>query len=218
MLLLVVAALASIMPVRADTTIVLGTVERDLTGDGTPEVLRLVGVGQSLDSLDVTFTIASSGEVVSRMSLPPITRTVGFDAGRRELSASEHRAHLDEFADWFFADANFKQPDELVAWMRHGLPGHIPRIPEVIDRDRRRQLVLDSLLRTGHPPAEAERTARSLVGPPGAPSDTARAVATWQEIQSIGVTVFEFSTGGDGVTAIVWSARDQRFYQLLECC
>lgn len=49
--------------------------------------------------------------------------------------------------------------------------------------------------------------------------DGARDAATlWAEMQTSGVTVFEFSTGGDGVTAIAWSTTDKRFYRLLECC
>src|SRR5688500_11950377 len=49
------AGSSATIPTRPDTVIVLGMVERDLTGDGQPEVLRLTGVGQSTDSLDVTF-------------------------------------------------------------------------------------------------------------------------------------------------------------------
>jgi hypothetical protein len=37
--------------------LVLGLVERDLTGDGKPETLRVVGVGPPVDNLDATFTI-----------------------------------------------------------------------------------------------------------------------------------------------------------------
>jgi len=37
-------------------------------------------------------------------------------------------------------------------------------------------------------------------------------------MQTAGITVFQFSLGGDNVTVIGWSATDQRFYGLLECC
>jgi hypothetical protein len=218
MLFSVVAVLASIMAVQADTVVILGMVERDVTGDGRPEVLRLVGVGENVDNLDVTFSIESSGRIVFQTPLSPMSKTVGFGAGRRELSSSEHRARLKEFGDWFFGDAKFKRPDEFVAEWRRQAPAHVPRIPEVIDRDRRYQLAVDSLIATGYSRAEAERSAPSLLGGGAAASDSARAVGIWQEMQSSGVTVFEFSPGGDGLTAVAWSVRDQRFYRLVACC
>jgi hypothetical protein len=210
MLLSVVAVLALSMTVQVDTVVILGMVERDLTADGRPEVLRLVGVGESVDSLDVTFSIESSGRTVFQTPLSPMIKTVGFDAGRRELSSSEHRARLREFGDWFFGDAKFKRPDEFVAEWRRQASAHVLRIPEVIDRDRRYQLAVDSLIATGYSRAEAERSAPSLLGGWGAAYDSASAVGIWQEIQSTGVTVFEFSPGGDAVTAIAWSVRDRR--------
>jgi hypothetical protein len=179
-----------------DTVIVLGTVERDLTGDGQPEVMRLTGVGQSTDSLDVTFLIESAGDTLFREQLRPLTTSVGFDAGRRRLSPSEHRAQLDEFDDWFLDSAKFMRPEEFVERLRRSAAGHIAEIPNVIARDRRRQA---SFL-------------------PGARLDSAEAVDVWNEIQSSGVTVFRYSPGGDGTTAIAWSVRDRRFYRLLECC
>lgn len=218
MLFSVVAVLASIMTVQADTVVILGMVERDVTGDGRPEVLRLVGVGKSVDNLDVTFSIESSGRIVLQTPLSPVIKTVGSGAGRRELSSSEHRARLKEFGDWFFGDSKFKRPDEFVAEWRRQAPAHVPRIPEVIDRDRRYQLAVDSLIATGYSRAEAERSARSLPGGWGTADDSARAVGIWQEIQRTGATVFEFSPGGDAVTAIAWSVRDQRFYRLVACC
>jgi hypothetical protein len=51
-----------------------------------------------------------------------------------------------------------------------------------------------------------------------APGDTTSGKTVWEEIQRAGVTIFEYSPGGDRVTAIVWSARDRDFYQILECC
>src|ERR1700704_687840 len=105
---------ASIVVLQADTTVVIGMTERDLTGDGQPEMLRLVGVGRSADSLDVTLSIESAGRTVYRVRLAPITRTVGFDRGRRMLSRIQYREHLAEFGKWFFAAAKFKRPQEFV--------------------------------------------------------------------------------------------------------
>jgi hypothetical protein len=52
----------------------------------------------------------------------------------------------------------------------------------------------------------------------GFPSNPIRAAAIWTEIHRSGMTIFEFSPGGDVVTAIAWSPTDHRFYRLLECC
>jgi len=90
--------------------------------------------------------------------------------------------------------------------------------PGVIDRDRRRPAVVDSLIDTGLTRTEAERMAHVHPGSPGALSDTTSPVRIWEEMQRTGVTVFTFSPGGDIVTAIAWSERDRRFYRLLECC
>jgi hypothetical protein len=133
---------ASVSPARntesdqADTTVILGFVERDLTGDGKPETLRVVGVGHTVDSLAVTFSIESSGRAIYRFSLAPLTRTVGFDAGRRTVSADEHRARLKEFGPWFFAEGKFQSPSAFVDSLRVWARGRVAQIPEVIARDR----------------------------------------------------------------------------------
>jgi hypothetical protein len=183
-------------PVPKDSVIVLGTVERDLTGDGQPEILRLTAVGRPADSLDVTFVIESAGYTLFREQLRPLTRSVGFDAGRRKLSPAEYRTRLDEFDDWFFGPRKFMQPEEYVEKLRRSAPGSIAEIPDVIARARARQI-----------PSEVS-----------APLDSAGAAALWDEIRQSGVTVFNYSRGGDATTAIAWSARDRRFYPLLECC
>jgi hypothetical protein len=202
------------MVVQADTIVILGMIERDLTGDGQPEVLRLIGSGQSIDSLDVTFLIESSGEIIFRMGLHPLT-TASFAEARRVLSSNEHRARLNTFGDWFFGDTKFMRPDEFVEMLLSSARLHVPRIPEVIARDRRRQLVIDSLVATGHSSSEIRHKAPLLVA---VPLDTAGGARTWEEIQTTGVTVFTYSPGGDTVSAIAWSMRDQRFYHLWVCC
>jgi hypothetical protein len=50
------------------------------------------------------------------------------------------------------------------------------------------------------------------------PRDSARAQVIWQQMQAAPITLFSFSPGGDRVMMIGWSAADQRFYNLLECC
>ena len=190
MLLSFLAALVLVTPAPTDTVVILGRVERDLTGDERPEVLRLIGVGTTLDSLDVTFSITSAGELLYEERLEPFTRNVGYDAGRRRISRAEHRGRLADFGQWFFGENKFTSPEGFVDSLRTWGARHIALIPQVIDRDRTR----------------------------GSPSDIARATSTWEAIQRARVTVFLYSPGGDGARALAWSEQDHRFYQLWECC
>ena len=64
MLLSFLATLLVMSPTPTDTTVTISTVKRDLTGDGVPEVLSLTGTGPTIDSLNVTFTIKSSGRTL----------------------------------------------------------------------------------------------------------------------------------------------------------
>jgi hypothetical protein len=208
---------AFVVALQADTVVAIGMTERDLTGDGQPEMVRLVGVGRSVDSLDVTLSIESAGATVYRARLFPMTRTVGFDRGRRRLSRAQHRQRLAEFGKWFFGPTKFKRPPEFVKTWGGQASGRIARIPSVIARDRKFSTTVDSLVALGSSPIEAERAAQSVFRSVSA-ADSIRAVATWEEIQESGVTLFQYSAGGDHVTAIGWSARDRRFYRLVECC
>lgn len=128
--------IASTVWLQRDTTVTLGLVERDLTGDGKPETLRVVGVGPTIDNLDVTFTIESEGKTIYRFKLTWLTRDVGFDAGRRLLSAEQHRARLEEFQRWFFAKEKFQRPTEFVESLRVMAHLRVDEIPDVIARDR----------------------------------------------------------------------------------
>jgi hypothetical protein len=191
-----------------DTVVMLGMVERDLTGDGRPELLRLTGVGQSTDSLDVTFVIESSGDTLFRTRLLPLTPRT------RRLSAVNHRAQLYQYGRWFFGDGKFATPAAFLEERGGETSQRMADIPYVIARDRRRQLI-DSIRAAGHPASETERKAQSLAREA---LDSAAAVDAWEKIRSSGVTVFTYSPGGDAVFGIVWSARDRRFYRLWECC
>lgn len=48
--------------------------------------------------------------------------------------------------------------------------------------------------------------------------DTTRARMLWEQMQTAGITIFEFSPGGDAALSIGWSPTDKQFYNLLECC
>jgi hypothetical protein len=121
---------------RADTTLVLGHAERDLTGDGKPEILRVVGVGPTIYDLGVTFTIESAGKTIYRYDMGRMTRTVGYDAGRHVISEEQHRARLDEFGQFFFHENKFQQPAEFIGGWRKQAPGRLAETPSVIERDR----------------------------------------------------------------------------------
>src|SRR5947199_8421710 len=100
---LLVTVLAS-TAVLSDTMVRLGIVERDITGDNVPEILSLTGRGQTVDSVEVTFTITSSGRKVFETKWSE-ARAVGFDAGRRVLFAAEHGSRCRELGRFFFAEA-----------------------------------------------------------------------------------------------------------------
>ena len=128
--------IAWIVAFQADSAIALGPAERDLTGDGKPETLRVVGVGSTTDNLEVTFTIESAGRTIYQFRLERLTRLVGLDGGRRVISTEQHRARLNEFERWFFAEGKFQQPAEFVASLAKIAPGRVAQIPDVIARDR----------------------------------------------------------------------------------
>ncbi len=183
MLLTLLTTILVIPLATRDTTVTFGVVKRDLTGDSIPEILTLSGTGDTIDSLEVTFTIQSSGR--SRYS-----RTWGLtraSVDRRRISDAELRTRLTEYGRAFFADSKFMSPPRLLAWLQASARLHIPLIPDVI---------------------AGEMT----------PNNLQRARTIWEEMQAAGITVFEFSPGGDAITVIGWSATDYRFYNLLECC
>ncbi len=131
-LLLVVGSLVA-SPV--DTTVVLASHSVDLTGDGLLEVLEVRGVGQSLDSLELTFEIRTNGGVLYSYSMGPFTRTVGFDAGKRVVSTEEHRRRLREFEAWFFGGGKFRSAVAFIGELEASAPGMIDQIPLVVARN-----------------------------------------------------------------------------------
>jgi len=48
--------------------------------------------------------------------------------------------------------------------------------------------------------------------------DSTRARMLWEQMQTAGITIFQFSPGGDAALSIGWSATDKQFFNLLECC
>ena len=134
MLTLATLVMAFTPALHADTTVVLGHVERDLTGDGKPEILRVVGVGPSIYDLAVTFTIESAGKTIYRNEMERMTRTVGFDAGRHVISEEQHLIRIKEFGQSFFSEKKFMRPQEYVEYLRAHARRHIADIPNLIDR------------------------------------------------------------------------------------
>ena len=134
MLPLAMVLIAFMSALQADTTVVLGHAERDLTGDGKAELLRVVGVGPSIYDLGVTFTIESAGKMIYRYDMGRMTRAVGYDAGRHVISEEQHRARIKDFGRWFFDDKKFMRPREYVEFLRAHAREHIAEIPNLIDR------------------------------------------------------------------------------------
>lgn len=184
MLLAVLAVSLGMSLAAQDTTMTFGVVERDLTGDGVPEVLTLSGTGNSTDSLEVTFTIRSSQRSLYSRTWR-LTRA-SFNP-RRRISDAEFQTRLTEYGNAFFADSKFMSPTRFRSWLGTSARLHISETPEVVAREM-------------------------------TPNNLPRARAIWDEMQAAGITVFQFSPGGDAVKVIGWSAADERFYDLLECC
>ncbi len=148
------ALLLSAMPMRPDTTIVLGIVGRDLTGDGRPEVLQLVGTGKSLDSLHLTLSIEAAGKVIFTTAVAPLTRRVGFDADRRMRTSAQQRQLVSKFGRLFFADEKFVSPVAFTAaWGQSTrrlaeVPVHIARDGRFYPDTARARSIWDEMQRT----------------------------------------------------------------------
>lgn len=175
-----------------DTTVVIGSVERDLTGDGRPELIRLEGSGASVDSLAASLTIESAdGELLYEAVHVPFTRHVGFDAGRRRLSEEEYEDYLREYAQFFFGPEKFQTPREFEALWTRRARHRLDVLPATIaDEAARRSIQLSE--------DEAQRL--------------------WEAIRERDVRIFEFSPGGDGVVPLVWIEELGAFVELVACC
>lgn len=136
MLTIAGALTAVAVALQPGTSVVLGEIERDLTGDGRSEIIRVVGAGPTAETLAVTFTIESGGGTIFQSRLEPLTRTVGIDAGRRITSAEEHQERLREFGRWFFAAEKFQSPAEFAKSLTASTPGKVVEIADAIERDR----------------------------------------------------------------------------------
>jgi hypothetical protein len=124
---------AFMLALQAETNLLLGSIEKDLTGDGRPELLRVIGVRSKEDHVEATFSIEAFGQTIYQYKLAPLTRTVGFDAGQRAISAEEYEKRLRDFGRWFFASEKFQSPSAFIARI---LPAMNAKIAEVIERDR----------------------------------------------------------------------------------
>ena len=131
-LLLIVSSAA----LQENTTVALGHAERDLTGDGKPEILRVVGVGATIDDLGVTFTIESGGRTIYRYDMGRMRRTVDYDGSRQARSPQQHRDRIEEFGAFFFDERKFEPPAAFVESLRRMSRSAVAEIPQVIERDR----------------------------------------------------------------------------------
>jgi hypothetical protein len=129
MLTLATLLIALSLARQTESTHVLGRSERDLTGDGKPEILRVVGVGPAIDDLDVTFTIESAGKTIYRYELGRMTRTTDRDG----IRPARYRAWIKDF---FFIEEKFMRPQEYVEFLRKSARSRIAEIPSVIENDR----------------------------------------------------------------------------------
>lgn len=188
MTVVILAAVASLVTVSADTTWVMASRSIDLTADGREELLELVGTLEAPDSVTVRFTIRSPDRVLYEADLAPLTRRIGYDRRRGLRSREEYRTHIAEFGSWFLSDVKFMTAMEFEAKWRRSGPLHLAEIPAVIARDS------------------------------ALPMGTAQAAGIWDAIRARDGMVFEYSPGGDGIVPIAWSLVHERFFRLVECC
>ena len=132
----VVLAMAGIIGTApSDTSLVLGVLSVDLTGDGIPEVMELLGEGPSVEELRVTLLIRSEGTVLYRTPLAPLTPTVGFGARRHRLSAPEYERYLSEFGEVFFSEDKVLPPSGFLNKWQKSARLSTSEIVSVIARD-----------------------------------------------------------------------------------
>ena len=127
--------LATAVSLQSGATLVLGRVERDVTGDGKPEILQVAATGP-IENLDPVFTIQSAGRTIYSYKLAPLTLTVGLDGGKRAISLEQHKARLEEFGKSFFDARKFQRPAEFVDDRRVSARLHVSAIPNVIASDQ----------------------------------------------------------------------------------
>src|SRR5687767_11319764 len=96
----------------SDTTVILATATRDLTADGRPERLTLVGVGPSVDSLNLTFSITSGDTVIYSARLHPVSRRLYERKVQRYLRVT-YEAWLKDIGDSFFETRKFLNPGDF---------------------------------------------------------------------------------------------------------
>jgi hypothetical protein len=183
-----------------DTALVLGSREIDMTGDGRPETLVLLGIGPSLDSLDLTFQIIADDRIVFAAAMRPLTRRIVADGQPRFRTPSEQLDYVAEYGRSFFADSRFVPAPRFLESYNRGTNPPSRRIPDVIARHR------------------VAYRANPLGGLDlGPAADTTGAGSVLQEILAGGRPVFRISIGYDNTTEIAWSRLDQRFYRLIAC-
>ena len=120
-------------PVK-DTVVAFAQVTRDLTGDGRPEVLKLVGRGPSIYELQPTLTIEEDGRLIFTDDFLPITRRIGFDGATRIRTDAEHRQFLQDFGNWVFESSKFSPPSEFRRQLRSSYAHDPPDFPPLVDR------------------------------------------------------------------------------------
>jgi hypothetical protein len=179
--------------VGQDATWFSRVVERDLTGDGTREILEVRAVGDSSDNLTITFRILADGREIythewhSRAYLGPDVPT---DTERRDARV---RSALGEFFDRGFDPVTPTHP-----FMGRPLPAMWRPNPESDD--------------------PREWIARALAAEERGTADPAEVNAVWDEMIGRQTLGFGFSTGGEDRRRIAWSPRHGRFFVIWSCC
>jgi hypothetical protein len=176
----------------------------DLTGDGVPDTARLATLGQTVDSLEIVFTIQSSGMTVYRNSWERAYALSGADeeGGGAPRSDSALRAQLQAF----LGRLEVKPLDRRE--LQQPWSGKTDDCSEDFLNCIALELLNDSTRTAGF------KAGRSLVPL----FDTAAVYGIVADMLSNSVPVVTYSYGSESTARIAWSPVKHRFFTLWECC
>lgn len=184
------------------------SVERDLTGDGQPERLRLALSGTEPGDLEVAFTVSSGGRELFSEDWNSRLYFV-YAEPIEDIPPDSVRARVRDRVSEFFAAEKFGKVavDDMVT----------PAIAtDLIARQLAYAEALESLP-DDMPEEEAELAAHDRAN---ADSDRYRAEASaiWREMLDASLPTFVFFSGGEYTRTIAWSPSAGRFFSIWECC
>ncbi len=195
-------------------------VVRDVTGDGLPDTLILEGRGSKLDSLTMTFTIRSRGEVVYRDSWGAQYLARGFEGHLQDLPKDSVWRRMSSYFNNFFASSAFTIPWR--SYLEERAPSCIGTRrallacirEELADFSRAR---IEARGDSGSSTSLANddsfaRELSALSGNDQALSQFVDLIA--RDLAKRGTTDFDYWRGYESRSALVWNSRYRRFFDV----